>query len=166
MMRAQLDFAAFYEAHWDNCMRVLLVNGCEPALAEDVVAEAFARAWASWRTVRRHPNPQAWVMRTALNLRVSWWRRRRHEVSFDGHDRTPGANLTDDPGSGVDAALIRVLRQLPTRQREVIALRVFFDLDTHSTARLLGIAAGTVKAHLSRAITALRDQLMTEQLKG
>jgi RNA polymerase sigma-70 factor (ECF subfamily) len=34
-------------------------------LAEENVAEAFARAWASWRKVSRHPAPRAWVVHTA-----------------------------------------------------------------------------------------------------
>jgi DNA-directed RNA polymerase specialized sigma24 family protein len=41
----------------------------------------------------------------------------------------------------------------------VIVLRVFLDLDTDTTARQLGIAPGTVRAHLSRAMTALRNEL-------
>jgi DNA-directed RNA polymerase specialized sigma24 family protein len=48
--------------------------------AQELVAEAFARACASWRTVSRHPAPAAWVVRTALNLNISGWRRRRREV--------------------------------------------------------------------------------------
>ena len=47
---------------------------------------------------------------------------------------------------------------LPERQRQVIALRVFLDLDTAATGRALGIAPGTVSAHLARAIAALREQ--------
>jgi DNA-directed RNA polymerase specialized sigma24 family protein len=38
----------------------------------------------------------------------------------------------------------------------VISLRAFLDLDTQATAEVLGIAPGTVTAHLSRAVTALR----------
>ena len=48
------------------------------------------------------------------------------------------------------------LRRLPARQREVLALRIFLDLDTETTAKVLGIAPGTVMAHLSRAVAALR----------
>jgi DNA-directed RNA polymerase specialized sigma24 family protein len=54
---------------------------------------------------------------------------------------------------------LTALRRLPARQREVIALRVFLDLDIDTTARHLGIAPGTVRAHLSRAMTALRSEL-------
>jgi RNA polymerase sigma factor (sigma-70 family) len=59
----------------------------------------------------------------------------------------------------VDPELIERLRRLPGRQREVIALRVFLDLDTAQTAELLGITAGTVTAHMSRALAALRKEL-------
>jgi RNA polymerase sigma factor (sigma-70 family) len=127
--------------------------------AEDLVAEAFTRAWMSWRKVSRHPAPQAWVVRTALNVRVSAWRRRRHEVSLsDDHDVAAGPDI-----GGVDARLIEALRCLPARQREVIALRAFLDLDTATTAQVLGIAAGTVTAHLSRAVATLRGQLVFAQ---
>ncbi|HEX6519718.1 MAG TPA: sigma factor-like helix-turn-helix DNA-binding protein [Streptosporangiaceae bacterium] len=49
--------------------------------------------------------------------------------------------------------------RLPARQREVLALRIFLDLDTETTAKVIGIAPGTVMAHLSRAVAALRRDL-------
>jgi RNA polymerase sigma factor (sigma-70 family) len=55
--------------------------------------------------------------------------------------------------------VLAALRRLPARQREVIVLRVLLDLDIETTARELGIAPGTVRAHLSRAVTALRNEL-------
>jgi RNA polymerase sigma factor (sigma-70 family) len=55
--------------------------------------------------------------------------------------------------------VLTALRRLPARQREVIVLRVFLDLDVGTTAEELGIAPGTVRAHLSRAVTALRNEL-------
>ena len=58
-------------------MRAVCAVVGDRRLAEDLVAEGFARAWASWSKVSKHPAPRAWVLRTALNLRVSWWRRRR-----------------------------------------------------------------------------------------
>ena len=105
--------------------------------------------------VSRHTAPRAWVVRTALNLGVSWWRRRR-EVPLSDHD---GAAPADTSG-GVDPVLIAALRRLPARQREVLALRIFLDLDTESTAKVLGIAPGTVMAHLSRAVAALRRDVL------
>jgi DNA-directed RNA polymerase specialized sigma24 family protein len=95
------------------------------------------------------------VVRTALNLRVSWWRRRRREVPLADHDAATPAGVTD----GVDPALTAALRRLPARQREVLALRIFLDLDTETSAKVIGIAPGTVTAHLSRALAALRREL-------
>lgn len=68
-----------------------------------------------------------------------------------------------DADVGLDAALLTALRHLPDRQREVIALRVFLDLDTDTIAGQLGIAPGTARVHLSRAMAALRRELSPSQ---
>jgi RNA polymerase sigma-70 factor (ECF subfamily) len=81
--------------------------------------------------------------------------RRHRELPLAGHDLTaPGA-----PGSGLDTTLLAALQRLPSRQREVIALRIFLDLDTGTIARQLGIEAGTVRMHLSRGVASLRREL-------
>jgi RNA polymerase sigma-70 factor (sigma-E family) len=155
--RKRAEFTDFYTAAKDDCLRVVLVSVGDRQLAEDLVAEAFTRAWMSWRTVRDHPAPRAWVVRTALNVHVSWWRRRRREVLADDASGPP-APPADSPAR-VDEALVRAIRALPLRQREVITLRVFFDLDTETTAKTLGVSPGTVGVHLHRALAALRAQL-------
>jgi RNA polymerase sigma-70 factor (sigma-E family) len=149
------EFTEFYTSAADDCLRIVLVSVGDRQLAEDLVAEAFTRAWMSWRTVREHPAPRAWVVRTALNVHVSWWRRRRREVPLD--DAGPGA-AASGPGS-IDDALAAAIRALPDRQREVLVLRVFLDLDTAATASLLGVAPGTVGVHMHRAIATLRTQI-------
>jgi RNA polymerase sigma factor (sigma-70 family) len=154
----QLEFQEFYQASRDVCLRAVLASVGDRQLAEDLVAEAFTRAWMSWHSVSRHPAPPAWIVRTALNTRVSWWRRRRREVALDGSHEAADTTASDP---GLDPALLAVLLRLPQRQREVIAFRVFLDLDTRATAEALGIAPGTVTAHLSRAVTTLRDHLIT-----
>jgi RNA polymerase sigma-70 factor (sigma-E family) len=151
----QEEFADFYRASRDSCLRAVTAVVGDRALAEEQVAEAFTRAWMSWGKLRRHASPGAWVVRTALNLGVSWWRRRRREVPLADHDAASPAGTSE----GVDPALIAALLRLPARQREVLALRIFLDLDTETTAELLGIAPGTVTAHLSRAVAALRRDL-------
>lgn len=155
-----MDFAEFYREAKDDCLRTVLVSVGDQDTAQELVAEAFARAWASWRTVSRHPAPRAWVVRTALNLSVSRWRRHRRELALADPslvaDRPADGGAADGP---VDATIMTALRRLPTRQREVVALRLFLDLDTARTAEVLGIAPGTVKAHLTRATAALREEL-------
>lgn len=63
----QPEFQEFYRASRDACLRSVLVTVGDRQLAEDLVAEAFTRAWGSWSTVSRHPAPSAWIVRTALS---------------------------------------------------------------------------------------------------
>ncbi|HKT01725.1 MAG TPA: sigma factor-like helix-turn-helix DNA-binding protein [Rugosimonospora sp.] len=155
MSSEQTEFAEFFRTGWEPCVRAVLAVVGSPALAEDQVAEAFARAWSSWRTVSRHPAPRAWVVRTALNSGASWWRRRRREIPLGDYDRAVPAIA----GGGLDAALLAAIGRLTPRQREVLALRIFLDLDNDTIARHLGIEAGTVRMHMSRAVAALRHEL-------
>jgi RNA polymerase sigma factor (sigma-70 family) len=159
--RERKDFADFYQRSRDDCLRAVLASTGDRALADDLVAEGFARAWASWPKVSRHPAPAAWVVRTALNVRVSWWRRHRREVAvglhdLDVHDRAQRAG--DD--LVMDDALLAAIRRLPRRQREVIVLRIWLDLDSKTVADVLGISALTVAVHLSRATATLRARLV------
>lgn len=155
MEQDQREFAEFYAAAWGDCLRIVTVSVGDRALGEDLVAEAFTRAWASWRKVRGLAEPRAWVIRCALNAHVSWWRRHRREVALGSHDAT--AATSQDPG--LDSSLVAALRRLPVRQRQVIALRLLLDLDTASTAQMLGMSASTVRSHLHRAVAALRRDI-------
>lgn len=140
----------------------VLVSVGDRDTAQELVAEAFARAWASWREVSRHPAPEAWVVRTALNVSVSRWRRRRREVAVADPGMVADVAATDGAGP-VDPRLIAAIMRLPARQRQVVALRLFMDLDTGRTAEVLKIAPGTVRAHLGRAMAALREDLATQR---
>jgi RNA polymerase sigma factor (sigma-70 family) len=160
------DFAEFYRGARDECLRTVLVSVGDRDMAQELVDEAFARACASWRKIGKHPAPAAWVVRTALNENISRWRRRRREVAVPDPGTfadLPGADGAG--GSAVDPRIMAALLRLPARQRQVVALRVFLDLDTDRTAEVLGVAPSTVKAHLARALGALRDDLVpiTEQ---
>jgi RNA polymerase sigma factor (sigma-70 family) len=160
----RLDFTEFYRGTKDECLFAVLVSVGDRDMAQDLVAEAFARAWASWRTVSSHPAPAAWVVRTALNANISWWRRRRREVPVPDPGRVADLPAIDGAvGSSLDPRIMAALLRLPARQRQVVALRLFLDLDTGRAAEVLGIAPGTVQAHLGRAIAALRDDLMPER---
>jgi RNA polymerase sigma-70 factor (sigma-E family) len=146
------EFAEFYQSARDECLRIVMLNVGDRQLAEDLVAEGFTRAWSAWRQVRELDVPRAWVVRTALNTHISWWRRRRRETVLGSHERA----APEEPPERIGDDLLAVLRRLPRRQREVVTLRLLLDLDTSATARILGIAEGTVGAHLHRAVTALR----------
>lgn len=148
------QFTAFYSAERARCLHAVYAVVGDRYLAEELTAEAFARAWSRWPAVRRHAQPRAWVIRSALNLNVSWWRSRRRDVPLEGQEPPPALPAEPDRPE-----IVALLRALPERQRQVFALRVFLDLDTSTTADTLGIAVGTVTAHLHRATTTLRTQL-------
>lgn len=127
-------FAEFYRDAKDDCLRVVLASVRDRQAAEDLVAEAFTRAWASWRKVSKHPAPQAWVVRTALNAHVSRWQRRRREVALTEVDGPTAGAADGGPGDPPDGQLMAAVLLLPLRQRQVIALRLFLDFDTAWTS--------------------------------
>jgi RNA polymerase sigma factor (sigma-70 family) len=102
------------------------------------------------------------VVRIALNANISWWRRRRREVSVPDPGVVADKAMAECTDSPVDPRIMAALMRLPARQRQVVALRLFLDLDTAGTAAALGISASTVKAHLARAIASLRGDLVPE----
>lgn len=124
--------------------------------AEDLVQDVLARAYARWARISRTDRPDAYVRRMLVNAHHSWWRRRSsQEISVaDVHDR-PGAT---DEATGVAErdALWRLVRTLPARQRTVIVLRYYEDLDDTSIAEIMDCSTGTVRTHAMRALTALR----------
>lgn len=152
------DFAGFYLASKDRVFRAVLAACGDRASAEDAVAEAYARGCARWSSLREHPNPTAWILRTALNVRRSWWRRLRREVLGDAPDRAAPADEIAEPG------LRGLVAALPRRQREVVALRLLADLSAEQTADLLGIAVGTVHTHLHRALGTLRELAQPQEV--
>jgi RNA polymerase sigma factor (sigma-70 family) len=159
----QLDFVEFYRSAADECLRAVLVSVGDQDTARELVDEAFARAWASWRTVGRHPAPKAWVVRTALNAGISRWRRHRREVPVPDPARVANPPAVSGASAPVvDPQIMAAVMRLPTRQRQVIALRLILDLDTARTAEVLGIAPGTVMAHMGRAMATLRHDLEPE----
>jgi RNA polymerase sigma factor (sigma-70 family) len=159
----RLDFAEFYRSFRDDCLRTVLIIVGDQDSAQELVAEAFARACASWHTIGKHPAPAAWVVRTALNLNISRWRRRRREVPIPDPgmlaDRPAAATAAQDL---VDPQIMAALLRLPARQRQVIALRLILDLDTNGTAQVLGITPNTVMAHMARALATLRSDLVPQ----
>lgn len=159
-----LDFTEFYRESKDACLFAVLVSTGDQDVAQDLVDEAFARAWASWRSVSRHPAPAAWVVRTALNASVSRWRKRRREVPLPEPGNVAGLaagqGAADSP---LDPRIMAALTRLPARQRQVVTVRLLLDLDTARTAEALGISPSAVKSHLARAIAALRSDLIPER---
>lgn len=122
--------------------------------AEDVVAEAFARAVSRRRTFERLDQPEAWLRTVAVNVARTRHRRRVLGERLLGRAHRPDVGhqpwLSDER-----MALVQALRELPLAQRETLALHYLADLPVAEVATTLGVPVGTVKARLSRGRAAL-----------
>ncbi|MFF0654730.1 SigE family RNA polymerase sigma factor [Micromonospora tulbaghiae] len=126
--------------------------------AEDLVQDVLARAYARWARISRTDRPDAYVRRMLVNAHHSWWRRRSsQEISVAVVDDRPDAT---DEAAGVTErdVLWRLVCALPMRQRTVIVLRYYEDLDDAMIAEILDCSTGTVRTHAKRALTALRKR--------
>ena len=150
------DFDSAFRALFQPAFRVAygILGNIEDA--EDAAAEALARALVRWGRVRRLPYREAWVMRVAANVAIDMARKRRSLPQT--------TELVDD---ATDAVVLRValaaaLAALSRRQREVVSLRYVAGLSERDVATCLGISVNSVKKHMLRGTTTLREQLGPE----
>ena len=152
------DFDDFYTAHRDRIARALGLSLRDPELGSDAADEAFARACQRWSQVSRYDNPEGWVYRVALNWARSWLRRKKRE-----RDKQP---LLIDVAAAedrlLDVDLERAIESLSHDHRTVVVARFFLDWSVNQTAESLGLAPGTVKSRLSRALEQLEAELTTQ----
>lgn len=158
------EYAEFVSARWLTLVRAALALGCTLPEAEDLAQTTMVKVYVAWSRVQRADHREAYVSRMLVNAHRDAHRRRRE---------TPVAALRDTAGNdattAVDSAdaINRALRRLSQGQREVIALRYFVRLTEPEIAAALGVARGTVKSRLSRALDALStDANLTDLRDG
>lgn len=150
------EFSEFVAARWPRLVRSAVLLGCSPGEAEDVVQAALVRCLGHWRKVERADDRDAYVHRILVNTFTS--SRRRHWTREHAT-----AHLPEQPGSDPTAAIdladavLRSLDRLNRDQRTAVVLRYYAHLSEQQTAAVLGVAPGTVKSRLSRALKALAD---------
>ena len=131
--------------------------------AEDLVQEALARAYLRWDRIARADEPDVYVRQSIVNASRSWWRRRSNrerptDQRFEGSlDQIAPGDL--DTEAVERDAMWRSIRRLPQRQREVLVLRYYEDLDDATIAEILGCTPVTVRSHALRALNTLRGRL-------
>jgi len=142
-----------YERRLDELRRVAAAIVRDRELACDVVQEAFVRAVRSRRTFTGDGSLEAWVWRivvnTARDTRAGVW----EEIPED----LPASSASSDAWER--QAVRAAVERLPERQRLVLFLRVYADLDYGTIARVVGITEGTVGATLNAAHANLRQAL-------
>jgi RNA polymerase sigma-70 factor (sigma-E family) len=146
-----------YGAHYRRLVRLSVLLVRDPETAEEVVQDSFVAMHGRWRTLQEPDKGLAYLRQTVVNRSRSVLRHRGVQARY-----TPPV-LVDHPGADEDAlaserrsTVLDALRELPERQREVVALRYYLDLSEAEIAETLGISRGAVKSHASRGVAALR----------
>ena len=149
-------FAGLYDREVRRVVATLRAAGASAAVAEDVAAEAFARAWAAWSRVSAMVAPGGWVVRVAVNeLRRRHRRGRLERLALGRLQPSAVADPPDEP----DDELWRAVVELSPRARQAVALRYVADLPEAEVAAALGVTRGSVARTLSRARARLQEQL-------
>ncbi len=131
--------------------------------AEDVVQDAFVRAFQRIGTYSRRQTFAAWVHRITLNCAIDRIRRRERERrSNENAPRNPGP--ARDPAEEVVATEVRTwarraVEDLPLKQRLAVTLFYLDDLSVAETAEALGCSPSAVKAHLTRGRRRLAERM-------
>lgn len=150
------EFTEFVQAAWPRLYRVAWLLVGDHGLAEDLVQTTLAKTYGSWHRIRDTGAAGVYARTVLVNTASSWFRRRswRRELATD---------VLPEQAHEYDATarpdLVRALAALPDRQRAVVVLRFYEDLDVNETARVLGISPGTVKSQTSHALAKLRVSL-------
>ena len=127
------------------------------ALAEDVVQEAFIRVHSARKRVRDPEKTLAYLRQTVVNLSRSALRRRILGLKLLSKPMPDAASAEEGAYDQLERRdLIKAMKGLQRRQREVLVLRYFADMTEAQVAETLGISLGSVKAYGSRGIAALR----------
>jgi RNA polymerase sigma-70 factor (ECF subfamily) len=154
MSPTDAGFRDLYEREFAAVFRAAYVVSGDRHVAEDATQEAFARALARWRRLGKEPWVAGWVTTTAINVVRRQLRRR---TAIEGPSRHGS-----DPEAALDVR--NAIRGLPRRQQQAVVLHHLLGLPLREAAQAMGCREGTVKAHLSRARSALATSLGPEGL--
>ncbi|MFE5792751.1 SigE family RNA polymerase sigma factor [Streptomyces sp. NPDC056503] len=146
-----------YRAHYRSLLGLAALLLDDTASCEDVVQEAFIRVHSARRRVRDPEKTLAYLRQTVVNLSRSALRRRILGLKLLSKPMPDMASAEEGAYDQLERDdLIKAMKGLQRRQREVLVLRYFADMTEAQVAETLGISLGSVKAYGSRGIAALR----------
>lgn len=171
------EFGEYVAARWPRLVRSAVLLGCSPDEAQDVVQAALVRCLIHWSKVAGADDRDAYVHRVLVNTFTSTRRRRwRGEVPASTLLDSPGRvqHLERDQTDGRDQtvavdtadAVLRSLSRLTDEHRTAVVLRYYAHLNEEQMATALGVARGTVKSRLSRALKVLAEDSSLAELRG
>ncbi|WP_405586562.1 SigE family RNA polymerase sigma factor [Streptomyces sp. NBC_01092] len=146
-----------YRAHYRSLLGLAALLLDDTASCEDVVQEAFIRVHSARKRVRDPEKTLAYLRQTVVNLSRSALRRRILGLKLLSKPMPDMASAEEGAYDQLERdSLIKAMKGLQRRQREVLVLRYFADMTEAQVAETLGISLGSVKAYGSRGIAALR----------
>jgi RNA polymerase sigma-70 factor (sigma-E family) len=157
---AEAEVTALYEASALGLIRMAYVVLGDLPSAEDVVQEAFYGLYRRWDRLADPAGATYYVRTSVLNGCRSALRHRAVRRGFLQHrplaDPPPAVSAETVVLGGEEREdVIRALRRLPDRQREVLVLRFYAELPDEEIGRVMGIRPGTVRSTAFRALDAL-----------
>ncbi|MGN9907276.1 SigE family RNA polymerase sigma factor [Phytohabitans sp. LJ34] len=140
-------FDAFYRDTSRRLVRYAYGLTGDVAEAQDLVQEAYARAWQRWRRLTGYDNAEAWLRIVITRLATDRWRHLKVRRVRAAADRPPPPV---PPPSEDTVLLVTAMRGLPAAHRRALVLHYLLDRSVADIAAETGAAQGTVKSWLSR----------------
>ncbi len=170
-MLERSEFERLADEHYQSLYRVAYRLVHDHADAEEVVQEAFLKAWTRRDQFRHESTFKTWIYRIVVNTAISWQRKlRRHRKKLSNFlferrtHRSTGVYRVEQ--HFIDMELNRrlniALERIPESSRALIVLRDIEGLAYEDIAVVLGIPIGTVKSRLWRARQQLKQELETD----
>lgn len=155
--RAVADLEVFLAERGEPLLRAAVLLAGSREAGEDLLQAALERLLRRWRTIEG--DPEGYLRRTLYHLAADNWRQQRAWRTRVRLLHAGAGAAAVDGTADVDLrdSLVRLLMQLPPRQRAVIVARYWEQLSEAEAAQLLGCSLGTVKSATSRALRRLRE---------
>lgn len=163
-LMAPADFNELVTTYAPRLLRVArLVTGSDNA-AQDVTQEVFLRVWKNGGYDATRGSLDAWLQTMTRNIAIDWLRcesAHRRRLTLVGSIHTATAAVVDETVvARSQAACVRAaVARLPAIEREVLSLAYFGGLSYRQVAEQLGLADGTVKSRIRRALTRLANTI-------
>ncbi|AVT32622.1 SigE family RNA polymerase sigma factor [Plantactinospora sp. BC1] len=152
-----MTFEEFVTTRGASLVRLARLLSGDRHRAEDLVQDVLARAYVRWRRISATGRPEAYVRQMLVNANRSWWRLgRNRELPYAAPTRPEVVGGEDSMVVERDH-LWQMVLTLPYRQRAVLVLRYYEDLDDSAIAEILDCSLPTVRTHAMRALGKLRD---------
>lgn len=157
----EIDWERLFHDQFPRIVNYLRYRTTSDAVAEELAAETFARAWRSRKQYRSDIAAfSTWLFTIARNLAIDHLRHYPQNVALDAIDEPVDDQRVDDLVQRRDNAqrLAMLLAKLPQREAEIVALRYGADMSHRQIARIMSLSVVNVRVILFRTVRQLRAQ--------